>query len=403
MATTKLYYTDSYLTQFDATITAVQPYGAGQYAALLDQTAFYPESGGQPSDRGWINGIPVLDVVEEGSDVLHILAEKPDTDKANCSIDWPRRFDHMQQHSGQHLLSAAAFQATGAETVGFHLGTASSQVDLTIDTITREQVEEIERIANSIVFANYQLHTHYATAETLTSYPVRKQPPAGVERIRLIEVPDVDCCPCGGTHVAMAGEIGLIKIRSWERKKGLVRVDFVCGGRALQYYQLMTHTVNELSSRFSAPAPELMLTIERHFARDEQVEKQLNQLKQDLNEYLTKDLLAKADTCSGIKVISHVMASALPQDIADVAKRLAAHEQVIALVGGISPDGSKSHLVFACSAGSSVNMSEHLKAVLPLIQGKGGGNAQLAQGGGNGAGQTAFALESARRNVLSSL
>lgn len=394
---------NSYRRQFDAMITAVQPYGDGQYAASLDQTAFYPESGGQPSDRGMINGIPVLDIVEKGPDILHILAQSPDVGKADCHIDWTRRFDHMQQHSGQHLLSAAAFLATGAETVGFHLGTASSQIDLTLDALTREQAEEIEKIANSIVFANHELHIHYATEETIVNYPLRKQPPAGVERIRLIEVPDIDCCPCGGTHVARSGEIGLIKIRSWERKKGQVRVDFVCGGRALQNYQLITYTVNELSNRFSASTSELMLTVERHFARDEQVEKQLHQLKQDLNEYLSKDLLAKTEPYSGIRVISHVMPSALPQDIADLAKRLAAQEQVIALIGGISPDGSKTHLVFACSAGGPVNMGEHLKAVLPLIQGKGGGNAQLAQGGGSETGQTATALETAKHNLLSRL
>jgi alanyl-tRNA synthetase len=398
--TTKLYYNDSYLSHFAAEITAIRPHTDERFAVMLDQTAFYPESGGQPSDRGTINRIPVLDVVDEGADILHILPEAPALGKADCCIDWTRRFDHMQQHSGQHLLSAAAFQATGAETAGFHLGAASSQVDLALDTLTRAQAEEIERAANYTVFANQVFHTHYATTETLTNYPIRKQPPAGVEQIRLIEVPGLDCCPCGGTHVTRAGEIGLIKIRSWERKKGLVRVDFVCGGRALHNYQLITYTVNELSARFSAPSPELLLTVERHFAQDEQVEKQLKQLKQELNEHLTRELLSKADSQGGIKVISHLMPSALPQDIADLAKRLAAHEQTIALIGGISPDESKSHLVFACSSGVKVNMGEELKAVLPVIQGKGGGNPQLAQGGGSETSQTAAALASAKRKVL---
>lgn len=398
--TTKLYYNDSYLSRFEAEITAIRPHKNEQFAIMLDQTAFYPESGGQPSDRGTINSLPVLDVVEEGADILHILPEAPALGKAVCCIDWTRRFDHMQQHSGQHLLSAAAFQVTGAETAGFHLGTASSQIDLVLDALTREQAEEIERTANHTVFANQIFHTHYATVETLANYPIRKQPPAGVEHIRLIEVPGLDCCPCGGTHVTRAGEIGLIKIRSWERKKGLVRVDFVCGGRALHNYQLITYTVNELSARFSAPSPELMLTVERHFARDEQLEKQLNQLKQELNEHLTRELLSKADSRGGIKVISHLMPSALPPDIADLAKRLAAHEQIIALIGGISPDESKSHLVFACSPGIKINMGEELKTVLPLILGKGGGNALLAQGGGSEVGQTAAALDSAKRKVL---
>ena len=145
--TTKLYYNDSYLSRFEAEITAIRPHKNEQFAIMLDQTAFYPESGGQPSDRGTINSLPVLDVVEEGADILHILPEAPALGKAVCCIDWTRRFDHMQQHSGQHLLSAAAFQVTGAETAGFHLGTASSQIDLVLDALTREQAEEIERTA----------------------------------------------------------------------------------------------------------------------------------------------------------------------------------------------------------------------------------------------------------------
>lgn len=403
MNTLKLYDHDAYSAEFNAIITGIRPHSDGYFAITLDQTAFYPASGGQPSDTGWINDTAVVDVIEDNSDILHLVAEVPDGDKVTGRINWSRRFDHMQQHSGQHILSAAAHQVTGAETAGFHLGAESSQIDLTLDALTREQTQQIERLANEVVFANLLLDIHHATRDNLSNYPVRKQPPTDVEQIRLIEVPGIDCCPCGGTHVKQTGEIGLIKIRSWERKKGLVRIDFVCGTRALRDYQLVTYAINDTAARFSAPIPELLATVERHFARDEQLEKQLYLLKQTINEYLAKELQAASQTVNGIKVISQLLPSATPQDVSELAKRLTVHGQTVALIGGINPEQTKNHLVFSCSPGIKINMNEQLKAVLPRIKGKGGGNPQTAQGGGSEITETASVLAEAKQNILAAL
>ena len=403
MSSLRLYYDDSYIKEFTANVIEARPYDDGKYAVILDRTAFYPASGGQPSDAGWIDGIQLVDVTEDGSNVLHITSEMPKSAQVACRIDWTRRFDHMQQHSGQHILSAAAYQITGAETVGFHLGTTSSQVDLSLEALTREQAEAIEQLANEVVFANTMVSIHYATRSTLADYPIRKQPPTEVDRIRLIEFPSIDCCPCGGTHVKTSGEIGLIKIRAWERKKGLVRVDYVSGGRALKDYQLVTYTVNSLSARFSAPVPELFTTVEKHFVKDEQTEKHLNQLKHDLSDYIAKHLLNSAEVYKGIKLISHQLSAAQPQEIADLAKRLTSHGNFIALIGGVNPEQTKNHLVFACSPGIPVNMGELLRTVLPIVNGKGGGSAQSAQGGGTAVEGTALALAKAKSNVILAL
>jgi alanyl-tRNA synthetase len=399
MATLKLFHEDAYLTKFQAEVVCLTPRNDGSCAVILDRTAFYPEGGGQPADLGWIEGIRVLDVQEENREIIHFLAEAPDKKQITGIVDWKRRFDHMQQHSGQHLLSAVVYQLTGAETAGFHLGAQSSQIDITRDTLTREEATLIEDHANQLLFQNSPILTHYATEATVSSYPIRKQPPKGIDRIRLIEFPEVDCCPCAGTHVKRTAEIGLIKIRSWERKKGLVRIDFVCGSRALTDYQLLNAVVNTLSARFSAPVPELLPAVDRHFAKDEQLEQHFLVLKQDFNGYLVKDLL-HSGACNGIRVITHIMPSAAPQDVTDLARRLAANEQVIALIGGINSEQTKNHLTFACSPDVQINMGEQLKAVLPLINGKGGGSAQSAQGGGTDTGQTARALEAARKNIL---
>lgn len=403
MSTARLYYDDSYIKEFTANVMEIRPYENGRYAVLLDRSAFYPESGGQPCDKGRIDGIEVLDIIDYGSEILHIMAAAPAAKQIHASVDWYRRFDHMQQHSGQHILSAAAYQITSAETVGFHLGAASSQIDLTLDTLTREQAEQIEHTANKTVFSNIQITTHYASKSTLAQFPVRKQPPAEVENIRLIELPGIDCCPCGGTHVRNSGEIGLIKIRSWERKKGLVRIDFVCGGRALADYQLITYSVNDLSARFSVPVTELLPAVDKHFAKDEQIEKQLNQAKQDLSDFLAKELLTTSEMYNDVRLIHYLLPSAQPQEVSDLAKRLAANERVIALIGGVNPDQTKCHLVFASAAGTKINMGEQLKAVLPLIQGKGGGNPQSAQGGGSDASRAEEALAKAKQNIVASL
>lgn len=396
-----LFQNNSYIRQFEGRIIKSEVLPNGCVGVVLDRTAFYPEGGGQPSDQGEMNGIPVLDVYySEANEIIHVMPELPQSETVVARLDWSRRFDHMQQHTGQHIISAACDELFGAATVGFHLGAQSSQIDLAITTFTDEQGNAAELFANDAIYANKAVSVHQATAATLAAYPLRKQPAKEFAAIRLVEIAGIDCCPCGGTHVAATGEIGLIKIRSWERKNNAIRLDFVCGHRALSDYQQKNHICKDLSSRLSVPAPQLLAAFDKQLSKAEETSRQLAAARQELYSYLADHLYHQAQPVNGVKIIVHQLADAAPAEVAGLAKLLAALPSTIALVAGISGDQAKVHLVFSCSSALNVNMGPILKAALPLIEGKGGGNGSSAQGGGSSIKHTADALELARQAVI---
>ena len=229
--TERLYYFDSYLREFAARVARTGPDARGGVRVYLERTAFYPESGGQPSDRGTLGGTAVLDVIDEGDEIAHILAETPAGESVQGNIDWPRRFDHMQQHTGQHILSAAFERTGGYKTVSFHLGTESSTIDLDSDRVGARQMEAAEELANSVVFKNHAVQISFRSAAEAQQLDLRK-PTYREGDIRLVEVADFDLSACGGTHVNATGGVGVICIRKVDRAKGLPRVEFVCEGIA---------------------------------------------------------------------------------------------------------------------------------------------------------------------------
>src|SRR5438034_4512480 len=231
----RLYYTDPYLREFDATITRVER-DAGRALVTLDRTAFYPTTGGQPFDTGTLGGFPVVDVVDdESGSVTHVIelsgGDLSAGQAVHGAIDWPRRFDHMQQHTGQHVLSAAFHRLFDVRTVSFHLGATVSTIDLARELAPRD-LAAAEGEANRIVWENRPVTIRYADAEDASRMLLRKKPKRG-GTLRLIDVEEWDLSACGGTHVARSGAIGVIAIGSWERFKGGQRIEFVCGGRAL--------------------------------------------------------------------------------------------------------------------------------------------------------------------------
>lgn len=396
-----LFQNNSYIRQFESRIIKSEVLPNGCVGVVLDRTAFYPEGGGQPSDQGEMNGIPVLDVYySEENEIIHVMPELPQINIVEAKLDWSRRFDHMQQHTGQHILSAACHELLGAATVGFHLGAQSSQIDLDVTTFTDEQSHAAELFANDTIYANKAVSVHQATAATLANYPLRKQPAKEFADIRLVEIAGIDCCPCGGTHVAATGEIGLIKIRSWERKNNAIRLDFVCGHRALSDYQQKNHICNDLSSRLSVPAPQLLAAFDKQLSKAEETSRQLAAAKQELHSYLADHLYHQAKPVNGVNILVHQLTDAAPADVAGLAKQLAALPSAVALVAGISGDHTKVHLVFSSSSALNLNMGPILKAALPLIEGKGGGNGSSAQGGGSSVKHTTAALELARQAVI---
>src|SRR5712664_2950973 len=261
VATRRLYYDDAFLKEFTARVMHCEvlppDLNAGitgtAWGLLLDRTAFYPTSGGQPNDLGKIGDANVLDVRDEGETILHVVDRKPSDPEVNCCIDWPRRFDHMQQHTGQHLLSAMFQERFGLATVSFHMGSEMCTIDLRGPEPSEEILEGAERASNQIIFEDRPVNVRYGTADQLSQLGVRKE----VDRegiLRAIEIESADLQPCGGTHVKSTGQIGLILVRRCAKVRQDWRVEFVCGGRAERVarrdFQRLRQTAEILSCSF---------------------------------------------------------------------------------------------------------------------------------------------------------
>jgi len=376
--TERLYYLDGYLREFSARVVRTGPDARGGVRVYLDRTAFYPESGGQPSDRGVLAGIPVQDVIDEGDEVAHILAESPQEEGVKGSIDWPRRFDHMQQHTGQHILSAAFERAGGYKTVSFHLGTESSTIDLDSDRVGARQVEAAEELANSVVFENHVVQISFRSAAEVQQLDLRK-PTYREGDIRLVEVAEFDRSACGGTHVNSTGGVGVICIRKVERAKGLTRVEFVCGGRALrrarQDYAILSEAGRLLSSGLES-VPEL-ITKQAQELRD--AGKSVQKLVEELAELEAAQLWQQALEKAGVRVVQHVFDFTDGKKAKLTAHAVAKQTGAIALIG---VKGTPSALFFSQTPGGKPNLSDVMKQTLAKFGGKGGGARDFAQGGG---------------------
>ena len=266
MTSTKLYYQDAYTTRFEATIVE-RIRQDNKTAVILDKTYFYPTSGGQPFDLGTLQNIPIYNVTvrEEDDAVLHwIDTTELWQNEVTGQISWARRFDHMQQHTGQHILSQAFIQVAQAETVGFHLSDNSVTIDLHTGNLNPSQVEEAEHLANQIIWQNRAIHTRSVTVEQAKQLPLRKLPPVRNGRLRLVEIEKFDLSACGGTHVRQTGEIGIIKIVKLERQNNKLRVEFCCGNRALFDYRLKNSIVNQLSTELTTGPAEIVDSVVRN-------------------------------------------------------------------------------------------------------------------------------------------
>jgi alanyl-tRNA synthetase len=375
--TERLYYTDAYLKEFTARVLRTDPDPRG-VRVYLDRTAFYPESGGQPSDRGTLAGLTVLDVVDEAEEVAHILAERPVGEAVQGNIDWDRRFDHMQQHTGQHVLSAA-FERVGAyKTVSFHLGTESSTIDLDSERVGARQVEGAEELANGVVFENRQVQVSFRSAAEAEQLQLRK-PTFREGNVRLVGVEGFDLSACGGTHVNRTGSIGIISIRKVERAKGLTRVEFVCGGRALRRARQDFATLSEAARLFSTGLENVPEMITKQSEESRQAGKSLQKMTEELAEAEAAQLWQQAPERNGCRVVRCLLDAAEGRKAKLLAHATAKHSGAIALIG---VEGSSTLLFFAQSPGGRTNLSEVMKQTLAKFGGKGGGARDFAQGGG---------------------
>jgi len=382
--TSRLYYTDPNLREFDATVAGVDRRD-GRTLVTLDRTAFYPTSGGQPFDAGTLGSLPVVDVIDEDDgSIAHVVdiagAGSPlppaAGDGIHGSIDWSRRFDHMQQHSGQHVLSAAFDRLSGVRTLSFHLGAASSTIDLAREVSPRE-IGLAEAEANRIVWENRPVTIRFVTGEEAARLPLRKEP-ARAGPLRLIDVEDFDLSACGGTHVARTGGIGLIAIASWERFKGGQRIEFLCGGRALKGFRSLRDTAATAGHLLSVASGEIPSAIERLQTEAKSQRRAVAGLQGELVRYHADELAASAEQTSHGRLV----ARALDAD-ADALKTLAA--AVAARPGHIAILVSASRpalTVVSRSPDVDLQANGVLAALVARFGGRGGGRPDLAQGGG---------------------
>ena len=380
--TRKLYFTDSNLLQFTAKVLEVKSSEAGDQI-VLDQTAFYPTGGGQPNDTGSLGDLKVVDVFEDEAGVIHhVTNEHSDVrvgESLDGKIDFERRRDHLQQHSGQHILSQAFVQACGAQTRSFHLGAETSTIDIELNSPTDDSMRAAEEVANAIIFEDRPMRVHLLTEEEAAKLPLRKES-AVRGNIRVIEVEDFDWSPCGGTHASRTGQIGLIAIKSFERAKKMTRVEFVCGHRALEEYRRVSRVAVSVAAQFSAAldqAPELV-------ARSLQETKSLKKRIRDLLELATKaeaqELLAAADPSRGFKLVQATFEGRDAEELRMLATKIVQSESAIALLGSKEADAAR--LVFARSQSLGQNMGQLLSEACHLLGGRGGGRPDMAQGGG---------------------
>jgi alanyl-tRNA synthetase len=382
-ATDRLYFTDSALLQFQAQIIEIES-AAGLYKILLDRTAFYPTGGGQPYDTGRLDGAEVVDVVEEeGGRIFHLVKETGGLQVGQtvaAEIDKLRRLDHLQQHSGQHILSQAFIQACEAETRSFHLGAQTSTIDIELTSPSDEAMRAAEEVANAIVFDNRPMRVHLVDEAGAALLPLRKE--SGLSgTIRVIEVEDFDWSPCGGTHAKQTGQVGLIAIKSFERvKSNLTRVEFVCGHRALEDYRLANQTAVTTARLFSVAregAPEM---VGKAIAENKALKKRQRELLELATQAEAAQLLKESPATGDYKIIKAIFENRDAEELRLLATKIVQQEAAIALLAGREANGVK--LVFARSANLPQNMGQALAEACQLLGGRGGGRPEMAQGGG---------------------
>jgi alanyl-tRNA synthetase len=377
MKTERLYYTDSYLREFEAQIVGIAQAGAG-FRVYLDRTAFYPESGGQPADRGRLGEVPLLNVENEGEAVAHLLGARPADGVVRGVIDWKRRFDHMQQHTGQHILSAAFEKRGDYKTVSFHMGDESSTIDLDSDRVSRPQVQAAEESANEVVFEDRPVKICFKSEEETSAMKLRK-PSERKGEVRLVEIADFDLSACGGTHVSRTGAVGLILVRKMDHTKGMTRVEFVCGGRALRKARNDYLTLADAALELSAPLVNVPALARK---RGEELRESLRireKLLGQLAEYRARELFDSAPVKNGLRIVRKAFAAGEIPEIKHLINALAGFPAMVALVG---VRGRPAGLYFAQSRGGGCDMAALLKRVTERFGGKGGGTRDSAQGGG---------------------
>jgi alanyl-tRNA synthetase len=386
----KLYYTTPYLSKWESSVEDVIEKD-NKYYVVLYKTAFYPEGGGQPSDFGTIDGVKLLGLTEENGVIYHILPAAPEGSTVYCELDFNRRFDLMQQHSGQHLLSAVFYNYYKGKTSSFHLGEDYISIDISLSDVSSELIKEVEEKANQYIYKNLEVKTFIITPEEIDKYPLRKLPPTK-EDIRIVEIQDVDFSPCCGTHVTRTGEIGIIKIIKHEKYKGITRIYFKCGNRALQDFQAKNDIILSLSKQFSASENEILSRANTLVHDLDAAIKAIKDSNEKLAYYEAMDIIKDCEIAvehctpqlteqviktSSCNKITRSFTDKSFGDIQLLSKHILSQGSYILILG----TSSENKLLFTHDGSFEVNCGKIFKENLASFNGKGGGSDKQAQAG----------------------
>lgn len=397
-ATERLYYHDSHLIEFEAQVTDKTERVSGWTAITLDRTAFYPTGGGQPTDTGMLDDLRVVECIDDEKDgVLHMVQGRAPEIGARVKgrIDWPRRLDHIQQHTGQHILSQAFISLFNAATRGFRVLDESCEIDVELMNPTDAAINRAVELANNVIWEDRAISVSTVEAEEAANLPLRKEP-SREGPLRVIEIEGFDLTPCGGTHAYHTGEVGMIAVRTWERAKGLTRIEFLAGGRALADYRRANNTARSVAALFSSARDDAAKLTARMIEENKELHRSVRALGEVAARAEAAELVAGASAnAKGLRVITGVFDNRDPESLKHLALALIAHTQMIALLG--SREKETARLVFAKSADADGDMNALMRAACAMLDGRGGGKPDLAQGGGHNVGKLQEAIDNAAR------
>jgi alanyl-tRNA synthetase len=400
MATERLYYNDSHLIEFEARVIDQTERVSGWTAVTLDRTAFYPTGGGQPSDTGTLDGIRVVECIDdEANGILHVIQGRaPEMGTVvKGRIDWLRRLDHMQQHTGQHIFSQALVTLFNAPTKSFRVLEQSCEIDVDLPNPTNEVIERAVELSNNVVWEDREITVRQVSPEEAASLPLRKEP-AREGELRLIEIEGFDLTPCGGTHAYRTGEVGMIAVRSWERARGLTRIEFVAGIRALNDYRRANNIARNVASLFSAARDDAPTLAARVVDENKELHRRVRMLEEIAARVEAGDLVNEAEVSrDGARLVVKTFTDRDGESLKHLAQALINQPKVVALLG--SHDKDVARLVFARSADASGDMNALMREACAMLDGRGGGKPDMAQGGGKNADKIQEAIFAAKAKL----
>jgi len=406
--TQRLVYDDPYLTHFSARVVERLQW-EGKPALVLDRSAFYPTGGGQPHDTGILQDnrsslcATVVDVVEREADgaVIHVLDRPLEVETVDGEVDWDRRFDLMQQHTGQHILSATFVECLDANTVSFHLSGEYATIDLDRASLSAAALDSVEGLANAVVFEDRQTTARFVPDDEIALLPLRK-PLVHEGPVRVVEIPALDCSACGGTHVRSTGQVGLIKITRSERRGAETRVEFLCGRRALADYHAKNALLMDLAREYTVGHWEIADLVSRLTDDLKDTRRELRRARDGLLDAEATALWHQGTAIASVRVVRAELPGRTPDDLKHLAQRLVDHERTVVLLAA-GEAGGKGFFTFARSADPTVHMGNLVRQACLVVGGGGGGRPEFAQGGGPEGAKIAEALDEAFQAVADSL